>query len=525
VKKTIHRRQFLHGAAGATVALPFLPSIAHKAFANERAATIPKHFFAIATYHGGVVGSDMYPPESLLKNTMEYAGRTVRYGDLTTTSNNGKALVSEILSAPSNMLTPALLQKINVLRGLDIPWYIGHNAGGLLGNLTDNGGHAISVDTTSFAMPTIDQILANSKVFYPDDSQITRRSMQICARSDMGRRLSWNYSMPANKTGPIVPMSYHTANLSLFNSLLDPAQASYGLSPYLIDKVLHQYKRLRNNPRISAGDMQRLDQHMERLYSIEKTLKVTVPCNHPTPQDSNEYRELQADFFYNPFSQTTWCDLMIDVIVQAFSCGVCRIGSWGLDTYFNTTPVDNWHTEIAHAGDTFYPMTHNANQAHFEKVFLKLANKMNEVTMADGSTLLDNALILWTHEAGQRTHYTTGIPIITSGGLGGSINTGKFVDYRDMNANLTVDGVFEFDYESAGLTHLDTERPGLLYNQLMATILQTMGLQPTDYETGVDVNTSSPVPGYGFYQCRPQHADLYTAAKASMGETLPVITG
>ena len=74
-----------------------------------------------------------------------------------------------MLRAPSSALTAALVAKMNVLCGLDVPFYIAHNTGLHLGNYArndGNGGDGKAVQ--AFPRPTIDQIMAWSPSFYRD---------------------------------------------------------------------------------------------------------------------------------------------------------------------------------------------------------------------------------------------------------------------------------------------------------------------------------------------------------------------
>ena len=130
----MNRRQFLRGAGGAILAIPFLPSMASRAFAAcDDPSAIPKCFFAIGTGHGGVWGTNMYPSDSVLTQTAQYIGHDVRYGPLP----SGPAL-SPMCTAQA--LTPELIAKLNILRGVDIPWRISHHSGGYLGNFAQTVG-------------------------------------------------------------------------------------------------------------------------------------------------------------------------------------------------------------------------------------------------------------------------------------------------------------------------------------------------------------------------------------------------
>ena len=70
------------------------------------------------------------------------------------------------------------------------------------------------------------------------------------------------------------------------------------------------------------------------------------------------------------------------------------------------------------------------------------------------------------------THDSVSIPVVTFGSAAGYLNTGVFADYRRIgNANST------FDPGAGGKMYL-----GLLYNQFLATVLQSMGVPPSEFE-------------------------------------------
>ena len=81
MSNTLNRRQFLRGIGGASLAIPFLPSLLKGAHAQE--SSPPKIFVAMGYENGAIWGSNFYPNESRLTQSAEYAGRTIRYGNLT----------------------------------------------------------------------------------------------------------------------------------------------------------------------------------------------------------------------------------------------------------------------------------------------------------------------------------------------------------------------------------------------------------------------------------------------------------
>ena len=91
----------------------------------------------------------------------------------------------------------------------------------------------------------------------------------------------------------------------------------------------------------------------------------------------------------------------------------------------------------------------------------------------DGTSYLDNTLLIWTQESGMSTHDPVSIPIVTAGGAAGRLQTGLSLDYRRIG-----------HIDSAFRPLIDSEETyaGLLYNQFLATVLQAMGLTPREFE-------------------------------------------
>ena len=133
------RRQLIH-ALGASTALPFLPSLlSSKAFGQ--AAPMPKFYVHFCTDHGAVWAKNMFPAADN-PTTQVYGGRTIRRQPLSLTVNSGTASLSPLLSGPSNVFTPQLASKMNVIQGIDWPLYVGHHTGGHMGNIARNDGNS-----------------------------------------------------------------------------------------------------------------------------------------------------------------------------------------------------------------------------------------------------------------------------------------------------------------------------------------------------------------------------------------------
>src|SRR5450432_607658 len=284
------RRQFLRGAGGIALAIPLLRSLLDPRDARADAGVPAKRFVQFTTYHGGVWGTNMYPADAALTDSMSYAGRTVKRGPLVTQPGPADtAQLSSVLSGPSSLLTPQLAAKMNVIRGCDIPFYIAHHTGGHLGNFARNDGNAFA----AFATPTIDQLMGGSSRFYTDLSTNKLRNIVI------GTRLSYNWEDPTNPNhGAIQEVAQGGDPLTIFKQLLVTGSDTPVADPRvpIVDHVLADYTRLRNSStRLSADDRTRLDDHMQRISELQRKLKVHASC--PTvkaPTDISKIRQSDA---------------------------------------------------------------------------------------------------------------------------------------------------------------------------------------------------------------------------------------
>jgi Protein of unknown function (DUF1552) len=513
--KSATRRQFLRGAGGFTLALPFLPSLLDPRVA--RAATTPKkRFVQMATQHGAIWGPNMYPADATLTDSMTYAARTVKRGKLAVQAGaSGTAQLSAVLSGPSTLLTPALAAKMNVLRGLDVPWYIGHHTGGHMGNFARNDGNgADGVHMQAYATPTIDQLMAWSPKFYADLATIRQRALVV------GSRISYNWANPSNPSalGAVQEVAGSNDAQGLFKQIFASSGTAMAdpnaVTTAVVDRVNADYLRLRNaSTRLSGDDRHRLDDHMQRLAELERKVNVKTSCPAVMPIATNTQSLLNMPTFgVTPPMQAQFYSAMNDVIVTAFLCDTSRIAVMNITPDFSSY-VGDWHADVAHHANepdgVKQAVIMAAHQLTFEKVFLDLVNKLN-VDDGTGQTYLDNALVVWTQESGEYTHAGQGMPIVTAGGAGGFLSTGNYCDYR--NPALVSDA------GEAGNTMVKIFG-GLLWQQWLGTALQSMGLARADYEKNGLGGYPGPVKYVGPSYTKAYPDDVWTAA----GDVLPYL--
>jgi len=296
--------------------------------------------------------------------------------------------------------------------------------------------------------------------------------------------MAFGYSSPSTQSGNIQPVHGHIDFREIFDKIyVAPPDKPDSPRPVVVDRVIENYYRLKqSNRRLSAADRTRLDEHIERLYELQRKLKVVTSCDEATRPKEESWDIINSNGF--PFDVTKhkklW-SMYIDLLMIAITCDTCRIFTMQIDEliwmeagHMFANHAGDWHQDIAHQADledgTAQSTLVGAYQGVFENVFLDVANRLN-IEEADGKTFLDNSLVTWTQESGVVTHNSFSIPIITAGSAGGYFRTGQYVDYRNLEHSEMVNGRPEI-----------SEFPGLTYNQWLGMVLQSMGLSPDEFE-------------------------------------------
>lgn len=500
--RSISRRHVLLGSAGFALAVPFLRSLLPR-HVNAQLVAPERRFVAFATDHGAIAEEAMFPSESLLSTSTElYTGHEVRRGALLGTESEGRVVVSPILSAPADKLRPQVVSRMNVLRGLDIPFYIAHHTGGHLGNFARNDGNGSEGQMVQASpMPTIDQVMAWSPGFYDNPVGIIERVMVL----GYGSRLSWGWSNPSSRSGAIEEITSEGDPLAMFRRVFTPEEQSPDTParPPIVDRVIESYRTLReSNVRLSADDKQRLDDHMDRLNELERRLTAS-------PVVRASCSSVAAPAAVSDGDAAAYYAAMNDVIVAAFLCGTSRIAVVKVNESSFVPYSGDWHQEVAHeyASAEAQALLQEANRKAFEHAILDLANKL-DVEESPGHNVLDSTLIQWSQESGDMTHNARSIPVVTIGGASGAFTTGNYCDYRRRSP----EGLVQNGYGGYS---------GLLYSQWLAMVLQRMGIQPGDFQN-IEHNAAQ---GYG----HPYISEDYQRAQApevadNASEALPFLS-
>lgn len=477
----VSRRQFLVGTGGAMVALPLLPSLLPREVeAQTMAAASSERYFAHMTTWHAVLQAQFYG--SLLNlaptQTTNHGGFAVRSAPLPYTTRGSQVVLSEILTAQTSNLTPRLLGLMNVINGLDFGTSVGHNRGGTLGGDASN--------------PTIDQVLAGSRSFYP-----TAPLQPVIVRNLV--------SLSRTSTGIVMTEQTAESNVKLFDRLFRTTTTPASSQTVLVDSVQEHAALVKSDSRCSADCRNRLDEYLTMLSEVQRKVQQTVNSGFARPTSDTQAIEAAAGFYGMPENQAACERLWNDIVVAAFTAGISRVYVCGPTTYtFGRAPEHTWHNDYAHQIEASAEARAGysaAVQLQFESAQLDLARKMDAVRTADGYTLLDKGLVAGGHEMGSGGspghHHNRCIPVVTFGSAGGYFRTGLSLDYRDPNS-------FTWSISNTSPRWWG----GLVYNQWMGMVLRSMGVPPTEYSTNAGAY------GYPSVKGPNDHTDAVWAAAA-----------
>lgn len=485
----VSRRQFLLGTGGLALPLPLLPSLFPGSAQAQLADEASKRFLVHTTTYHAVFAEQFFGP--LLNATpteriANHGGFEVRKAALTSTAQGNGTVISPILQTRNAPLSPRLLGLMNVINGLDMTAFSGHNSGGALGG----GGTA----------PSIDQVLAASKRLFPSASGVPAIVRHRVSLSRVNNGIQTTTPTTA-------------ANVKLFD-LLFGTNSSAPSQPLIVDAVRSHLNAVRTNPRLSAECRTLMDSHVEMMFQAETAVRGQAgSATRPTVNTDAIIRE--PGFVNNPTRQADVERLFNDVVVAAFASGMSRIYVWGPDDEYTFSPVARgpFHEQIAHqlTGNASTQATFSsAAQVQFEAGMVDMANKLDAVRTADGKTLLDKALIAWGWEMGSAGvpgyHHGRGIPVVTLGNAGGYFKTGMSLDYRNL-------GSFLFSVNDAARWY-----SGLTYNQWMGMVLRSMGMTPAEYGSAASRGA------FGYPDVRQGDGQIYPDAVWSVaGGDLPFL--
>lgn len=464
----LSRRQFLKGAGNTLVAVPLLTSLLPEAV---RAQAVPKKRFIAMAYDNGRLAEQWYP--SMATDAGLRAVNGVPFMREMMLRNIG-GNISQVFDSNFD---GAIRDQLLLLRGLDGFWRIPssdhvHRTSSVLAGTTLARAQVES-DGAVKGSSSIDYVLANNS---KSNSQSANSNSYLNLGAHyMGANISFRYS-----AGKMTPVGRESNPLVVFNRLFSnvqqPQQTVNDRPKKVVDLVLEHYRQVVGSRKISTSDRNLLQEHMDTLSELERSI-ASLPPPPPACVKPGAPRGGEAPAG-NSYEVERVLNLHVEIMAAAVKCGIVNVGTIQTGdctdsiVYENLGLSNTFHDGYSHNSDN--SKTEILKITRFQVgLFAKLVKLLNVEESGTGTTYLQNSLLMHgnVHGHGNRHEYID-MPVMLAGSLGGRVRSGRYIDYSDRSRT------------QKSQPYYPPIPWGRTYNSLLVTILQAMGLSPTDYQQG-----------------------------------------
>src|SRR5579862_8655692 len=408
----ISRRTVLRGA-GVAVALPWLESL--PVFGDAAIpAVFPKRF--------GVM----------------FMGNGINENNWSAEGSGADLKLSKTLSP----LEP-LKHKINVIDGLFNKAATGHGihppqTGSLLSGAEIQKGAVIRSGIS------VDQMIAN--VVGQDTPQ---SSIVLACEQPMSGYHETNYSMAYSShiswQTPDSPVPVEVYPSLAFDNLFENRGSLLNVS--ILDRVKDRAEAL--TQKISSGDKLRLDEYLTSVREVEKRVdgmrKTKVQADDAAKAKNTPAFTMERPANGLPEDLRDHTRLMCDIIAIAFQTDKTRVAS-----LLQARDLSALYYPFVGVREGHHAASHDNNSDGYERIarfhlsqFAYLATKLDSMKEGNG-TVLDNSCLMFLSNLWiGRKHDNTRLPLVLAGGLGGTLETGRSLNYLNAgDANRKMCSLF-----------------------------------------------------------------------------------
>jgi hypothetical protein len=404
----ISRRTVLRGA-GVTVALPWLESLPCFAETGTPAA-FPKRFGVL--FMGNGVNEDHWGSEG-----------------------SGAAMT---LSKTLTPLEP-LKHKINVIHGLFQKRATGQGihpaqTGSLLSGAVIQKGAIIKAGIT------VDQMIANRT-----GQETAQPSIVLACEQPMTGYHETNFSMAYSShiswQNPDSPVPNEVYPSLAWDNLFENRGSLRNVS--ILDRVMEDAAGL--GAEISSGDKTKLDEYLTSVREVEKRVDSMRKSKDRADDLAKERNRpvFSMDRPANglPEDLRDHARLMCDIIAIAFQTDKTRVA-----TLLLARDLSAMYYPFLEVREGHHAASHNNLSDGYERIsrfhlsqLAYLAAKLDSMPEGDGTVLDNSCLMFLSNMWIGRKHDNSRLPLVLAGGLGGTLKTGRTLDYTkagDENRKL-----------------------------------------------------------------------------------------
>jgi hypothetical protein len=398
VSSAFSRRAVLRGA-GCAMALPWMESVSAMA-AEPTAADFPKRFGVV--FMGCGIHEDHWSAE-------------------------GQGADMKL----SKTLQPleSLKRKINVIDGLQVKSLMGkgiHPAqtGSLL------SGAEITKGAIIHSGVSVDQMIASHVgQDTPQSSIVLACEQPMTGYHETNLSLAYSSHLSWQTADSPVPVEVYPS--LAWDSLFDNRGAALNVS--VLDRVNGRAKDLSH--KISASDRGKLDEFMTSVREVERRVEVARKGKENAEETASLKNASLAtmDRPVNglPEDLREHSKLMCDIVAIAFQTNKTRVASLMI-----SRDLSAMYYPFLNVKDGHHSASHNNNSDDYERIanfhvgqFAYLASKLDAMKEGDGTVLDHSCLMFLSNMWIGRTHDNSRLPLVLAGGLGGTLQTGRTLNY------------------------------------------------------------------------------------------------
>ena len=398
-QRSFSRRQFVAGAGGAALALPWLESFS-SLNASEAANNVkPAQRLAFFYLPNGIVRRGFFPGEND-RAIPQFAGQNNVWrfeGDVPPPG------VHPITFTPTLAALKNVHDKVTLVTGLDRQFQHGTDSHAQAASCFLSSVAPFEVENSAYPLArTLDHVVADhigQSTPYPT-LELSCNDHKNNIESIYFDNMSW-YG-----TGHVAPSMRNPRKI--YDRLFGTASQSKNRN--ITDLALSNARRLQ--ARLSMGDQRKFSEYLEAIRAIEKRM--------------DRIESMKSELLANDIDlpRNEYIQLMGDLLVTALQTGLTHVATMMVGPERWTTPT-NWEGILdrpkSHHGMTHDPQNNLEDLLKLDyfhvSVFANLVERMSTIEEAQGTTLLDNTIFTLGAGLGDgTTHQYNDLPIVVAGG-------------------------------------------------------------------------------------------------------------
>jgi hypothetical protein len=443
----VGRRSFLRGAAGVSVALPFLESLPHR---SAWAAGEEPVFALFMCASGGVVGERFFPSA---------------HGPLTSAGlGAADRATSQLARHADNLLFVSGVGWANSAFDVHLEGLCSALTGrparrALEGDVCQ--GSCVTATGRSADWEICAQTQPDSEplVLYWGARNFTSEMLSFSRAGQPAPAILNPYDLYQQLVGLAAPDGSTTPQGDRAARLLLESRAS------VHDLVRDELQGLLHHPRLAAADRQRLELHFDSIRDVEAGFGgMANEAQESCSVQGLEVDRLDSlkDLKYRGGLTEEMVQLHLSLVALAFACNYRRVASlqWG-DAYDGTvydvaSNERGWPlVYISHRNksDVSSGTDELAGQAHAEIDHVRMGTLAKGLDHFQSRGLADKCMVLWTNGlADGPSHSTTNVPHIVWGNPRGYLKQAAYVDAGGVNNNRLLNTLISAAISDTGRT-------------------------------------------------------------------------